>query len=492
MRMSMVNKIVSMALVICVLCGCAVSSEDLPLYKKDAGKTFQVSSHSRDFGDAWNVNPGETKILAEIDGAAIIQNMWFTCSGLPDVDAEYLRNLIIKMYWDDEKEPSVEVPFGNFFGCGFSRREPWQSKYVGVTSGGFYSYFPMPFAKSARIEIENKMKKPTLVFFHILGQKYDKLPKDTLYFHSQYRRENPTIRGKNYTILNAKGDGYFAGSILFIQGYDKGDKWNFLEGDEFMYVDGEKDASIKGTGGEDYFQGGWYFVDGVFNAPYHGLILKDHKEVQTSMYRFHFLDRVNFSKSIRVEIEHGNRPQNEAKADFSSVAFWYQTGKHQSFPEMTSRENVVAREAFMINGAIEWEHAQGCGPLYVSTYNGGWSNNMGANFLGEIGAITSRTFTVAQDGIYEIGANFIASENGAIAQVKIDGKAIGKPVDTYLDSPRDDYLLNVNPAMGHKIFGKMELKAGEHTAQVEIVGNNPNAKASEIMIDCLSAIEWVK
>lgn len=479
-------RFIAVLLVVGSMCRFAKATEEIPLFLKDSGRSFQVSSHSPNQGDAWSIAPGETKVLAEIAGPAVIQNLWFTCSGLPDIYAEYLRNLIIKMYWDGEEEPSVEVPFGNFFGCGFSRREPWQSKYVGVTSGGFYSYFPMPFAKSARIEIENRMEVPTLIFFHFLGQKYDELPADTLYFHSQYRRENPTIRGKNYTILEAVGDGYFAGTILFIQGYDKGDKWNFLEGDEFMYVDGEEDASIKGTGGEDYFQGGWYFIDDVFNAPYHGLIVKDMEKVQTSMYRFHTLDRVNFSKSIRVEIEHGNRPQNEAKADFSSTAFWYQKEPHQSFAEMPSRENVIVGEAFLIEGAIEWEGTGGCGPLYVSTYNNDWSNNMGANFIGEKGQATSRTFTVAEDGKYTIGANFITSEHGAIGQVKINGKSIGKPVDTYSDIPRDFYLLNVNPAKGHKVLGKIRLAAGEHTAEVEILGNNPAAKGSELMIDCLS------
>ena len=347
----------------------------------------------------------------------------------------------------------------------------------------------MPFARGARIEIENKMAVPTLVFFHFLGQKYDALPKETLYFHAQYRRENPTIRGKNYTILEAEGDGYFAGSILFIQGYDKGDKWNFLEGDEFMFIDGEKDASIKGTGGEDYFQGGWYFIDGVFNAPYHGLIVKDAERVHASMYRFHTLDRINFSDGIRVEIEHGNRPKNEAKADFSSTAFWYQKEPHQPFPELPSRENVVAGPAFLIEGAIEWEGTKGCGPLYVSTYNLGWSNNMGASFVGKKGQSTSKTFTIPKAGKYTIGANFITSEHGAIGQVKIDGKKIGKPVDTYSDIPRDDYLLNVNPAMGHQVLGESELAAGEHTAEVEIVGANPKSKGSELMIDCLTATQ---
>ena len=111
---------------------------------------------------------------------------------------------------------------------------------------------------------------------------------------------------------------------------------------------------------------------------------------------------------------------------------------------------------------------------------------MGANFVGEKGQSTSKTFTVAEDGKYTIGVNFITSEHGAIGQVKINGKPVGKPVDTYSDIPRDDYLLNVNPAMGHTVLGEIKLTAGEHTAEVEIVGVNPAATGSELMIDCLT------
>jgi len=460
----------------------------LELFQKDTGRTFQVSSHSLNEGDAWPINVGESKVLADIKGPAVIRNIWFTCSGLPDPGQEYLRDLIVKMYWDDEKTPSVEVPFGDFFGCGFSKRTTWESKYLGVTSGGFYCYMPMPFKKNCRIEIENKGTKGYLVFFHFLCQSYDKLPDNTLYFHAQWRRENPTARNKNYTILNAEGDGYFAGVLLYMQPYEKGDKWNFLEGDEFFYIDGENDASIKGTGGEDYFQGGWYFTDDIFDSLYHGLILKDQKEIQVSCYRFHLLDKINFSKSIRAEIEHGNRPKNGAKADFCSTAFWYQIEPHKPFePLPADRKPIVLKPAFILPGALEWEGTPETGPMYMSTYNKiPWSNNMGASFAGDIGKSSEKDFSVPKDGDYIIGANFIGHANGAIAKISVDGNDVGNELDTYTDDPRDAYLLNCNEAMGHIELGKVTLKEGSHKLKVTIAGKNKKAKASELIIDCVT------
>jgi hypothetical protein len=460
---------------------------DQELFLKDNGRSFQISSHSLNDGDAWHVGAGEKKVLADVNGPCIVRNVWFTCSGLPETGEEYLRNLIIRMYWDNEKTPSVEVPFGDFFGNGFSRRVNWHSEYLGVTSGGFYSYFPMPFRKHARIEIENTSGKAMLVFFHILCQRYDRLPENTLYFHSQWRRENPTIHGKNYTILDAAGEGYFAGVFLFMQAYDKGDKWNFLEGDEFMYVDGEKDASIKGTGGEDYFQGGWYFIDGTFNAPYHGLVLKDPDTIRASCYRFHLLDRVNFNSSIHVEIEHGNRPGNDAKADFSSVAYWYQSEPHKAFePLNPDRKPTITLPAYIFPGAIEWEGTPETQPIYMSTYQNDWSNNMAGVFVGKIGQSSQNKFSVPSDGRYLVGVNLIANDCGAIAQISIDGNDIGSPIDTYSKDAKDYYLLNNNKAMGLKQIGKLQLREGEHIAKITLVGRNEKAKGCELMVDCIT------
>ena len=463
------------------------SGSTLELFQKDSGVPFQLSTHSPDKGDARIVKPGETWVMADIDGPAVIRNIWFTSSGLMSPAGEYLRGLIIRIYWDDESEPSVETPFGDFFGAGMSRRTPWQSQYLGTTSGGFYTYFPMPFRKHARIEIENTCTMPHYVFFHLLGERYKELPGDTLYFHAQYRRENPPTRGKNYTILNATGDGYFAGSLLSIQAYTKGDKWNFLEGDEYVFIDGEEDASIKGTGGEDYFQGGWYFVDGPFNGLYHGLILKDKNTLSTTMYRFHLLDRINFTKSIRVEIEHGNRPNNEAKADFSSVAFWYQKEPHAPFsPLPTDRNPTIAKPAFFLPGAIEWEGTPETTPQYMSTYFNDTSNNMAAAFTAKKGSSTEKSFEVKNDGVYEIGVNFLGHVNGPMAQVYIDDMPVGEPVDTYAPDPTDAYLLNANRPMGLRILGTRTLSAGSHIAKITITGKNPSAKGWSLYIDCVT------
>lgn len=469
---------------------------DLPLFMADSGRAFQVSSHSHDAGDAWPIKPGETKVLATIDGPAVLRNIWFTLAGAngPQHGTDELRNLTLRMFWDDEDTPSVETPFGDFFGCGFGQyKNNLITPHLAVTSRGYNSYFPMPFRKSARIELTNGGAHQVIVFFHFLGARYERLPEDALYFHAQWRRENPTEMGRNYTILHTHGRGYFAGVQMFMQGYTKGDKSNFLEGDEWIFIDSEKEASIKGTGTEDYFQGAWYFTDGPFQAPYHGLTYRDQENVRFGCYRFHTQDRINFESEIRVEIEHGQRPCNEAKADYSSVAYYYQTEPHTPFaPISKDRAPTAVKPAFRVPGAVEFEGTPGSKPYYGSTYFDDWSNNMAGLFAWpETGKSADKTLKVGQTGFYWITAHYIGQDHGAILQVVVDGADIGEPVDTWTADPLDAYLLCRNRPLGARTLGVVTLTPGEHKLTIRTTGKNEKSKGFHALIDCV-AVEFQK
>ena len=476
-----------------ILCPFFAPAQDIKLFKKDNGRAFQVSSHSANEGDAWSIAPGETKVLMDKDGTGIIYDIWFTFGGTtPEHGKEILRYLTLKMYWDNSKYPSVESPVGDFFGAGHGQYSQLISENIQITSRGYISYFPMPFRKNARIEITNTSEMPINVFFHFTGAEYKKLPKDAMYFHARWNRDNPTVEGKNYTILEAEGDGYYAGTIMYMQGYTKGDKFNFLEGDEWIYIDGEEDASIKGTGGEDYFQGAWYFIDGKFNAPNHGLIKMNHETKEVSAYRFHTRDRINFTKSIKVQIEHGQRTYNDAKADFSSIVYWYQKEIHKDMGRISDdREPITVAEAFLLPDAVEMEGTPGESmPYYMSTYREGderWSNDMASLWvLDKAGLIVEKEFEVAEDGTYKIGVNNVVNDHNGIYSVEIDGTQIGGDIDAYCEEPMDAYLLCRNKAAGLQQLGVMDLKAGTHKIKFTITGKNEKSKGYNILMDCFT------
>jgi len=274
---------------------------------------------------------GEKATLINHDQPGIITRLWFTFSGWFwthwDVreeawpDQTMLKKLILRIYWDGNDFPSVEVPMGDFFGIGLCEYKPYLSKYLGMSSGGFYAYFPMPFEK-IRMEIENTHDQvETSVFMNANYEALDTLPPNAGRFHCAYH--SGTNPGQEpLSILKTTGKGNFVGCCLSLQSHLP-NYLGFLEAPEYVYIDtdNEKAPTLVGTGMEDYFNGGWYFRDGEFAAPYHGVPIKDPLRSMVAMYRFHEADRICFEKSLDFKfINH--RPAREFK--FSSTAYWYQ------------------------------------------------------------------------------------------------------------------------------------------------------------------------
>ena len=126
-----------------------------PVRDKDKRNVANASPAARDLGKGWKVNPfiivkpGETITIAEIEGPGAIQQIWMTPTG-------NWRFSILRMYWDDEKNPSVECPVGDFFCSAYNEYAQLSSLAVCVNPGSaFNCYWKMPFRKKARITLEN-------------------------------------------------------------------------------------------------------------------------------------------------------------------------------------------------------------------------------------------------------------------------------------------------------------------------------------------------
>jgi hypothetical protein len=273
-------------------------------------------------GDFLPVAPGQTVTLLDYKGAGIIRRFWVTIA--PRAEMHVHSQAILRMYWDDEKDPSVECPIGAFFGEGFGQQKDYVSLPLDEMSGGYNCYWPMPFHKHARWTLENRSNRKIDAFYYNVDfTALKSLPTGMKEFHACFRRENPTTPDKNYTILDAEGDGQYVGTALFMQGIKPHDI-GFLEGDEMIYIDGRQEPAlpnwhhtmpipqINGTGTEDYFSSGWYFDHGPYSSPYHGCIIKNEATAQISAYRWNIEDAIPFHKKILVTIEHGTNNDHVA------------------------------------------------------------------------------------------------------------------------------------------------------------------------------------
>lgn len=307
---------------------------------------------SRDLGMGWKVSPsveimpGETFTMGDIQGPGAIQHIWLTCH------PSLWRNLIIRMYWDEEQDPSVEVPVGDLFCNGWGERSDVNSIPVAVNpAGGMNSYWQMPFRKQARLTMENRAPEKAVLYYQIDYTLTD-IPEDEAYFHAQWRRTNPVPYKDVYTILDGvKGQGHYVGTYLAWQVNNSG--W-WGEGEIKFYMDGDQEyPTICGTGTEDYFGGAWNWEQPIgtyrtYSTPYLGMhqVLKPdglyHSQQRFGMYRWHVMDPIRFQSDLRVTIQDlgwrsGGRylPQ---QSDIASTAFWYQAEPHAPFPELPDND----------------------------------------------------------------------------------------------------------------------------------------------------------
>lgn len=286
----------------------------------------------------------ETVTLADVQGPGVIQHIWIT------TDESIYRECLLRIYWDDEQAPSVEVPLGDFFCNGHGLRYDVNSLMICVNpNGGFNSYWPMPFRKRARIEIENQgNEKPC--FFYQITYSLTEVPENAAYFHAQWRRSMTTREHPEHTILdNIKGQGHYVGTFLAWTQMSNG--W-WGEGEMKFYMDGDQEyPTICGTGTEDYVGGAWCFNDRTYSTPFLGypLFRREPTEVpRHGLYRWHVLDPIRFKKDLRVTIQAlGWWPKEglyqPLTDDIATVGYWYQTEPHGQFPEMLPRGQRYSR-----------------------------------------------------------------------------------------------------------------------------------------------------
>ena len=302
--------------------------------------------------DSRGINPGETRTILDADGPGEIAHFWCTISSS---EPNHLKRLVLRMYWDNESTPSVEAPIGDFFGLGTGDYVSWQSELLSVGNNrAMNSFFPMPFAKHARITVTDEGKMPvSSLYYNIEYKSYSKpLPAHTLYFHAQYRQANPNhgwsdqwyansdplvfnkrndTGADNYVFFEAKGEGHFVGVTMSV--LQNQDGW-WGEGNDMFYIDDAVAPAIAGTGAEDYFLGAWDFGGSPFSYQLYGapLVGKEQAGSRSSVYRFHLDAPVPFTRSMKATIEHGHA--NHRSDNYSSVAYWYQTEPHLAFPPL--------------------------------------------------------------------------------------------------------------------------------------------------------------
>ena len=420
---------------------------------------------------------GDAEMRLESEGAIRA----ITCTVTADDVELAVRKCVLEITFDDAPKPSVQAPLGDFFGTA-PGINPFKSLPCGVTDNNeMYSYWVMPYKKSATLRIVNHGDESVRVTGQIktAPRKWDK---DSMYFHAKWRAEYdiPTQPRQDWTYVEVKGKGRFVGDMLHITNPVK--QW-WGEGDEKIYVDNEKFPSHFGTGTEDYYGYAWCF-NIPFTHAYHNQPRCDGpgNYGHTCVSRYHILDNIPFTKAFKFDMEVWH--WKECEVHMAATSFWYARPKSKdSFEEINPDDLKIVTPppilpAKKVEGAIEGEAMKTLsvsGGDVTTQFSDGW-NWSGDNQLWWTGSAPGDTlalaFNVDKASVYDVRAVFTKAVDYGIMQLYVNGEKAGEPMDFYNDGV---------VATEEASIGSFDLKKGQNVLKVEVVGANPKSQPKRHM-----------
>jgi hypothetical protein len=451
------------------------SGTDIRRFTAPPGASVQLSQSTV------SLAPNSTRTVFQTNTGGRIVGLRFSPAS---AIAGKARDLLLKISFDGEA-PAVLCPLGDFFGYAWGQ-PAMQSLLVGTTDDTDYCYFPMPFDRSASIEVVSERATPVELRAEVMFAPAPRAANEGR-FYALWRRENPTKLGEPYTFIETKGRGHLVGVVLQSQGLEAG-KTLFFEGDDQTTIDGE--LVIHGTGSEDFFNGGWYDIpdrwEKRLSFPLSGCLGYAKHLGRTGAYRLFLGDAYAYRQSIRQTIEHSGE-KNNIPTDYCSVTYLYAERRPSADltpPPLKYRAVLdpqeVAFPAWWQTPIYAWSFEQasltrkqekiaGEEIRYLSLAATG-QDWFGPHFI-------SPTCDVPVAGEYSIYLEVVQGPGQAKVQLFQNENPVAAPVDLYAEKPAKS---------GRLLLGRLELAEGKNNLMFKLVGKNE--RSSGLGLDLIQVI----
>jgi len=421
------------------------------------------------------LKPGEAVTVFDINRPGRIVGIRM---GPAEAFAGKNRDIVLRAYWDGDKEAAILSPAGDFFGYAWGQ-PAMKSLLIGTADGTNYCYYPMPFDKSARIELvsqqgsgDKQITVETEVMFAPIGRR-----KDEGKFYAIWRRENPTTKGKPFTFIRTEGRGHLVGCIQQSQAFESGGTY-FFEGDDQTTIDGK--LVIHGTGSEDFYNGGWYDVPGRWEAkrsfPLSGCLGYKKHLGRTGGYRLLLGDAYAYRESILQTIEHAPTG-NELLNDYCGLTFLYSEGRPTCKFELPGAAERKVIDLKRIVFATWWNV-----PIYAFSYRDTTLTKNGEKFDGKDVRFLSLKAKgndwfghhficficeLPAAGTYKVSLDVIKGPGQGKTQLFMDESPVGPVVDMYAEKREHS---------PNEYIGTVDLNEGPNNLLFKLVGKEERSE----------------
>ncbi|PWD98535.1 glycoside hydrolase family 172 protein [Marinilabilia rubra] len=465
-------------------------------FENDLGERPSESSASLLREETVVLQPEEKQSLV-IEGKRAISAFNVEMKNIPDsLMEEVLRKTILSVTWDNNDDPAIWSPLGDFFGSapGYNH---YKTLPMGMTEEGMYSFWYMPFESLAIIEFQNHSGVPVELDISLKHEDNPFKKNNYGHFHAKWHRDIMPVeeeRWPDWTVLKTHGEGRFVGMFLSVwnpkgghcvQYGGEGQHW-WGEGDEKFFVDGEDFPSTFGTGTEDYFGYAWC-VPNLFQHAYHSQNYTEDNMGHQSLNRWQIIDNVPFQESFEAYME--KYFPNKWPTQYATVAYWYLDSKGEDLIGPTPVDQLYGYETpydvYKAKNAVDGEE------MKILKNTGGWASNdvfVKETLYGKVSghkaliwfgrekdeSVLKTGFNFPHSGQYSVSVNKVQTKDGGRFSFYLNDRLLNDAVSFRSAKDQTPQIENL---------GIVNLNEGEQ--ELKIKWDSVSSSGKRMMIDYL-------
>ncbi len=212
--------------------------------------------------------------------------------------------LILRIWYDNEKIPSIEMPLMDFIADIESATKPYSTIYFSHVRQSHNFRLPIPFRNHIKVEVENPTASNFLGYMDIQWDRVKRIPKTSGYLRVSYKNGSFQFPHEDLILCDINAPGTIVAHWLQLEGDHKScaNGQGICEGNHEIYLDDDTEPSYESQGAEDFYGHSWGFSD--VESDFYCAIVRHESTPKggslVAMVRARENDKITFRKSCKI------------------------------------------------------------------------------------------------------------------------------------------------------------------------------------------------